>query len=213
MKSANSINYQGEVTFSTKMNKRVYQTKKFNKGTKYVSDLFSTAVLGLSWGEGNDAVKFPQYIDFGYFTSDASGGTDWKAELDLNSFVSMLSVKSALTGRTSIISQAPESLGWRFPKFDAVIYINRFTEKQSGYSPIHACLKDENDHIIAMVNTGVQLVSGDADTSLFGDSNNLVVNWVMKLYNATDTVSDVSEESGYPETNTTAAQQETTEEG
>ena len=202
MYSSNSVNYQGEVTFSTKINKRVYQIRKFNKGTKYISDLFSTAILGLPYGEDGDvnAVLPPRYLDFGYFTKDTSGGTNWDdPNLGSNSddFFSMLSNWQVLTGRTTIVSESEETLGWRYPKFDAVVYINMFVQKKSEGSNIFACLRDINGHIIAMVDTEYTSVTGDQE-SLFGDSSNLVVNWVMKLFNADNEVSDVTEENAFP---------------
>ena len=202
MYSSNSINYQGEVTFSTKINKRVYQIRKFNKGTKYISNLFSSAILGLKYGEDMNAVLPPAVLDFGYFTQDTSGGTNWGDQnLGNNSddFVSMMSSGQVLTGKTTMVSEAEESLGWRFPKFDAVVYINRFTMKSSEGSNIYACLRDKNGHIIAMVDTGYTKVTGDQE-SLFGDSSNLVVNWVMKLFNASNEVSDVTDDSAFPDT-------------
>ena len=63
-RSYDKLSYVGEVTFSTKMNNRTYQIKKFNHGTKYLSDLFTSAILGFDKGDekDSDAVLSPTSI-------------------------------------------------------------------------------------------------------------------------------------------------------
>ena len=106
-----------------------------------------------------------------------------------------MDIPQVLTGRTYITSTDKETEGWKFPKFNAIVYKNNFTNR-TGTGNIFACLVDKHSHIIAVVDTGTSDIEGEG--SLFGSSNNLIITWTMKLSNATDSNTNVTDVSAYP---------------
>ena len=188
--ATNILTYEGEVIISREYNKKKYQVKKFNDGPRYLSDLFTSAILGLTLQSSTSSASYPTQICLGYFTRDLNDDVEF-SNPDISSFVSMMAMPQVLTGKTYVVSQNLSTLNWKFPKFDTIIYKNTFVEQSSSGSTIYACLEDRNGHIIAMVDTGCTEVTG-GETSLFGDSTNILINWTMKIFNAPSETTDAT---------------------
>ena len=201
-----SFGYKGIVTISTIINGKKITLQTHNAGTKYISQLFTSSVLGY-----NTQNLYPKFLDVGYFwqkkRTESQQEFDY-SRLDINNFISMRynSIGQGITGKTYEIDN---DTGWWQPSLDAVLLRNSFvrssrteTDESSTtfFSPICLCLKNLEGNILAYVVTKNRYLEkhGD-DDGLFGDSTNLLVQWVMQLVNIGDVQQELEDLSDTPE--------------
>lgn len=164
MINKSQFSYIGTVTLSSKINGKVVEFERHNAGTRYLSQLFTSSILGY-----DISALSPKYIDIGYFTQPKTikdGVEQTKFDeydkngnpyVDLSSFVSMMSNEQGLTGKSFTVNQETE---WWMPKLNSLIFKNKFLsrailQRNDGRikSNISVVLRNAGRNIIAYVIT------------------------------------------------------------
>lgn len=174
------LSYVGEVSLQTTINNKVYTLRTFNSGTRELSRLFTACVLGM-----NTEGLVPRYLDIGYFTNT---DTTHRDKYNLNTFVSMLAAPQIITGKQY---EMDKETGWYVPKMNAVVVKQQFQQSETPETTkgedtgdidnptIIIALMSQSRNIIAYIDTGETSIN-----KIYATSNNLLVNWSMKLKNS-----------------------------